>query len=88
MSENRIAPSKPKRRTGCSVTSAASSGVKHSSRNPPARLRTSCTREIAAGLPHQPDRRHGLALAVQHIEQRFMHGGCGHDGLRVFNIES
>ena len=30
MSENRIAASKPKRRMGCSVTSAASAGVLHS----------------------------------------------------------
>src|ERR1700761_3668742 len=41
MSENRIAASKPKRRTGCSVTSAANSGVKHSLRKPPALARTS-----------------------------------------------
>ena len=32
MSENRIAASKPNRRIGCNVTSAASSGVKHRSR--------------------------------------------------------
>ena len=40
MSENRIAASKPKRRIGCSVTSAASFGVKHRSSMPPTVLRT------------------------------------------------
>src|SRR5229473_6238362 len=36
-----IAASKLKRRIGCSVTSAANSGVKHRSRKPPALARTS-----------------------------------------------
>ena len=40
MSENRIAASNPKRRTGCNVTSAAHSGLKHRSRKPPAFSRT------------------------------------------------
>ncbi len=40
ISENKIAASKPNRRTGCSVTSAASSGLKQRSRNPPAFSRT------------------------------------------------
>ena len=34
MSANRMAASTAKRRTGCSVTSAAAAGVRHSSRNP------------------------------------------------------
>src|SRR6266849_1720942 len=41
ISENRIAASKPNRRTGWSVTSAASAGLKHKSRNDPALARTS-----------------------------------------------
>ncbi len=41
ISENRIAASKPNRRTGCSVTSAASRGLKHKSRNDPAFARIS-----------------------------------------------
>src|SRR6266851_5431804 len=41
ISENRIAASKPNRRTGCSVTSASSTGLKHKSRNDPAFARTS-----------------------------------------------
>jgi len=40
MSENRIAASNPKRRIGCSVTSAAHSGVKHSLRKLPALSRS------------------------------------------------
>ena len=40
MSENKIAASKPKRRTGCKVTSVANSGVKQRSRKPPAFART------------------------------------------------
>src|SRR6185312_7064509 len=41
MSEKMIAASKAKRRIGCSVTSAASSGVKQRSRKLPALARTS-----------------------------------------------
>src|SRR5262249_25205132 len=41
ISENRIAASKPNRRTGCNVTSPASTGLKHRSRNDPAFARTS-----------------------------------------------
>src|SRR5713226_9660290 len=41
ISEKMIAASKLKRRIGCSVTSAANSGVKHRSRKPPALARTS-----------------------------------------------
>ena len=59
MSENRIAASKPKRRTGCNVTSAASSGVKHRSRKPPGLFaHRPVFRQIASGLAHHPDRRH------------------------------
>ncbi len=39
MSEKMMAASKPNRRMGCSVTSAASSGLRHSARNDPARSR-------------------------------------------------
>lgn len=40
MSENKMAASMPKRRTGCSVTSAARSGVRHSVTKSPAMPRT------------------------------------------------
>ena len=65
ISENKIAASKPNRRIGCSVTSAASFGVKHRSRKPPTVFADRhVLRQIAPGLAHHPDRRHGLALAV------------------------
>ena len=38
-------------------------------------------RQIAPRLAHHPDRRHGLTLAVKHIEQRLMHGQFGHEAL-------
>ena len=58
MSENRIAASSAKRASGCNVTSAASSGFgaqRHEAAG--ARARGVVFRKIAAGLPHQPDRR-------------------------------
>jgi hypothetical protein len=41
ISENRIAASKPNRRIGCSVTSAANFGVRHIVQNDPALARSS-----------------------------------------------
>ena len=71
ISENKIAASKPNRRIGCSVTSAASSGLKHRSRKPPGFLpHRTIFRQIASRLPHHPDRRHRFALALEHAQQR------------------
>ena len=74
ISENRIAASKPKRRIGCKVTSAASSGEKQRSRNPPAfsrtarysgRYRPACRIIQTGGMR--------LPLAVQYLQERFIH---------------
>ena len=48
ISENRIAASKPKRRIGCNVTSAARFGLKQRSRKPPAFSRKPDIREDTA----------------------------------------
>ena len=62
MSQNRIAASKPNSSIGCSVTSHASSGVRHISRNDGARAHRAVRRQVAPRLAHHPDRRalHGL----------------------------
>ena len=70
MSENRIAPSKPKRRIGWSVTSAAASLIVDQLEEPallgPQRA---IFGKIAPGLAHQPDRRDSLPRAAQRREQ-------------------
>ncbi len=70
--EKMIAASKLKRRISCSVTSAASSGVKQRSRKPPALARTSrYSGQVAAGLTHHPERRNRLPPPGKHFQQRF-----------------
>jgi hypothetical protein len=66
MSENKIAASKPKRRIGCSVISARSFGIEAEIEKA-RRLLAQCPvlRKIPTGLPHQPERRNGLAFARQ-----------------------
>ena len=65
MSLNKIAASKPNRRTGWSVTSAASSGVLHQFEKGMFLLELAIFRQRAAGLAHEPDGRavHRLAAA-------------------------
>ena len=72
MSEKMIAASKLKRRIGCSVTSAAYSGVKQRSRKAAGLgAQFAIFGQIAAGLPHHPDRRHLLPVPGKHFEERF-----------------
>ena len=74
MSLNRIAASKPKRCTGCNVTSAARAGVVQSlMKSPGAGPQRPVFREIAARLTHQPDRRRPDRFAAQGPQQRFRH---------------
>ena len=66
MSEKTIAASRSNRRKGCSVTSAASAGLRQRSRKEPAlALHLPIFREIAPGLAHQPDRRRVDGLPAQ-----------------------
>jgi len=59
-----MAASKFEAAIGCSVTSAASSGVKHRSRKPPAlAAQLAVFRQVASGLAHHPQRRHRLPAA-------------------------
>ena len=70
MSANRIAASMPNRRIGCSVISAARSGVQ-AERDEIRRLRPQrpVLRQIATGLAHEPERRAGMDLAMQGADQ-------------------
>ena len=56
MSENRIAASSGKRRIGCSVASAASSGVRISVEEVVPLAQRAVLRQVAAGLAQDPDR--------------------------------
>jgi hypothetical protein len=70
ISENKIAASKPKRRIGCKVTSAASLGLKQRSRKVLALFADSpIFRQVSPGLPHQPDRRNVYPLRLQEREE-------------------
>ncbi len=75
-----IAASKLNRRIGCSVTSAAYSGVKQQIEKAAGLgAQLAIFRQIAAGLPHHPDRRHlRLPAARQYIDQRLNGGVLGH----------
>ena len=68
MSENTTTPSMPKRRNGCSETSAARSGRSHMPRKPRLRAQLAVLGQIAARLAHQPDGRaiDGLAARGAH----------------------
>ena len=56
-SENRIAASSGKARTGCSVTSTASSGVRHQLEQRVLLAQRAVLRHVAARLAHEPDGR-------------------------------
>ena len=72
MSEKMIAASKLKRRIGCSVTSAAIFR-REAQIEKAAGLGAhfAIFRQIAAGLPHHPDRRNLLPAAGKHFEEGF-----------------
>ena len=75
MSEKRIAASRSNRRSGCSVTSAASVGRVAELEEAPDRLADRAVLgQVAAGLPHDPDRGTLLALAEHRPQQRLCHG--------------
>ena len=68
ISEKRIAASISKRSTGCSVISAARSGSKQRSRKLLAcRAHRPILRQIASGLPHQPDRRRRKHRSIENL---------------------
>jgi len=69
-----IAASKLKRRIGCSVTSAAYSGVNTGRETASLGAQFAIFRQIAACLPHHPDRRHLLPAAGQYFE-KWLDGG-------------
>ena len=70
MSAKRIAASTPSRSAAVTVTSVASSGRLHSSRNETLRADRPVLGHVAAGLPHQPDRRDVGRLAAAGLEER------------------
>ena len=81
MSENRIAASKPKRRIGCSVASAASVGrVAEVEERRRLGADLAIFGQIAAGLAHQPDRRGRLADAGEGGEEWLCRRGAGRGG--------
>src|SRR5262245_19750525 len=45
-------------------------------------------RQIASGLAHHPDRRHGLTLAGEHLAERLMHGWSRHGAFTPKILES
>ena len=70
MSENRIAASRSKRSSGCSVTSQARSGFWASAMKLPARAaRGAVFGQVAAGLAHDPYRRGVGGLAAQRAQE-------------------
>ena len=87
MSENRIAASSAMRRSGCSVTSAASSGVLHSSRKSCLSAQRPVLGQVAAGLAHEPDGRAVDGLAAAGAEEAVVGGvgtgRVGHDDKRT-----
>jgi len=79
MSENRIAASSAKRASGCSVTSVASAGDCASAMKLPPAPASRCTRQVTAGLAHQPDGRIGVGSrlsARSSVSLREWHSGC------------
>ena len=69
MSAKRTAASTPCRRTGCSVTSAQSSGVPAISKKPCRSRSARYSGSERPGLPHEPDRRALGRLAPQRADE-------------------
>ena len=85
-SENRIAASNPKRRIGCSVTSAASFGVLHSSRKlTPART-CAVLGQVAPGLAHHPERRALGGLAAAGAQEEGLHRAGVYIDVRLVDV--
>ena len=81
MSANRIAASTPSRSAAVTVTSVASSGRLHSSRNATLRANGPVLGHVAARLPHQPDRRDVGRLAPAGLQEGAIHQGLAGRGL-------
>jgi len=69
MSEKMIAASKLKRRIGCRVTSAAYSGEAKIEKAAGLGAQFAIFRQITAGLPHHPDRRHRLPVSGKDVKK-------------------
>ena len=73
MSEKRIAASTPSLSIGCSVTSAASSGVRQTVRKSVLLAHRPVLGQITSGLAHDPDRRTLDRLAPAGPEKQIVH---------------